>query len=102
MSRSATPKPQQLEDADAASRKTAAIIILCRSPVRLKRIANTSKKTKIQAMAAKSRPVKPCNNLAPITRRSITTVNMVTRPLRTVQKVKAKALVAGVSSDSVF
>jgi hypothetical protein len=40
-----------------------------------KRTSNTSKKTKIQALAAKNRPAKPCNNPAPTTRHLTTKAN---------------------------
>lgn len=65
-----------------------------------KRITNTSKKTKIQAMTAKIRPAKPYTNPAPTTRRSTTIANKVTKPRRTAQTTKTKATTARVSSDS--
>jgi len=66
-----------------------------------KRTTNTSKKTKIQALATQNRPAKPCTNLAPTTRRSTTTVNKVTKPCRTIQTTKLKAPIARVSLNSI-
>jgi hypothetical protein len=66
-----------------------------------KRTTNTSKKTKVQALATQNRPAKPCANLAPTTRRSTTAVNKVTKPCRTIQTTKLKAPVARVSSNSI-
>jgi hypothetical protein len=64
------------------------------------RTSNTSKKTKIQALSAKNRPAKPCNNPAPTTRRLTTTTNKVSKPRSNVLKIKKTVPVNRVTSES--
>jgi hypothetical protein len=65
-----------------------------------KRTTNTSKKTKIQAISAKIRPAKPCNNPAPNTRRLTTTTNKVTKPRSNLPKAKPTVPAKKVSSNT--
>ncbi|KAH0031494.1 hypothetical protein KCU78_g2804, partial [Aureobasidium melanogenum] len=64
------------------------------------RTSNTSKKTKIQALATKNRPAKLYNNLAPTTRRSTTTTNKVTKLRSNLPKGHKTAAAKKASSDS--
>jgi hypothetical protein len=65
-----------------------------------KRTTNTSKKTKIQALASKNQPVKPSTKLALTARRSTTTASKVIKPRKTTQTTKSKAATTTGSSSS--
>jgi hypothetical protein len=65
-----------------------------------KRTSSTSQKTKIQALASKSRPAKPSTKSALTTRRSTITSKKVTKPQKVTQKAKQTLATKKVSSNS--
>ncbi|KAH0032630.1 hypothetical protein KCU78_g2593, partial [Aureobasidium melanogenum] len=65
-----------------------------------KRMSNTSRKTKIQALAPQVQPTKPSTSSAPTSRRSTTTTNKVTKVSKATQKAIGTLRARRVSSNS--